>query len=222
MSSDSYTQISPEENGKDSGRRVVIVSAFRFPHGDAMSNRLLQLARSATLDGPLPIIINDWPLGVTFPESFEVPYGLNLITLSTRYRSRLGRLIARATRPLRVVRAMRAFGIRPGGHLAIVLPQGLLTVASVVAYKLWVSCQLVVDVTEHHDRNQFRGVLNSYYVRHRWTALLARISADRILTVSTRLSREFADSAPVKVVPPQVDSDEYAPCSPRPSDTACG
>ena len=62
--------------------RVVMLAAYRFPHGDAMSNRLLQLARSATPPGASTLIINDWPGNDRQPESVALPPELRLITLS--------------------------------------------------------------------------------------------------------------------------------------------
>lgn len=61
--------------------RLLALAAFRFPHGDAISNRLLQLARSATPPGTPTLVVNDWPAdGTRLPADPSLPPGVRLIS----------------------------------------------------------------------------------------------------------------------------------------------
>ncbi|MFG1884816.1 glycosyltransferase [Micromonospora sp. NPDC049102] len=192
--------------------RVVMVAAYRFPHGDAMSNRLLQLARSATPPGATTVIVNDWPGTERPPEPVTLPPELRLITLfAADGGGRLRRWARRQSRPLRVLRALRRAGIPTGEVTGICLPLGLWNLSTWIVLRLTMRCPLTVDVLERHEPGQFRhGRLTPYFIRHRWHSLLAARLADRVVAISTTLQRRLARShRPILVVPPQVDCADY-------------
>ncbi|RQX11512.1 hypothetical protein DLJ58_08195 [Micromonospora arida] len=192
--------------------RVVMLAAYRFPHGDAMSNRLLQLARSATPPGASTLIINDWPGNDRQPESVALPPELRLITLSAAGGGgRFRRWAHRQSRPLRVLRALRQAGIPTGDLTGVCIPLGLWNLSTWTVLRLTLRCPLTVDVLERHDPAQFRhGRLAPYFIRHRWHSFLAARLADRVIAISTTLQRRFARSdRATLVVPPQVDCADY-------------
>ncbi|WP_433538076.1 glycosyltransferase [Micromonospora sp. CA-249363] len=216
------TLTSPAQSAIDSGEpvpRVVMVAAYRFPHGDAMSNRLLQLARSATPPGATTVIVNDWPGTERPPEPVDLPPELRLITLfAADGGGRLRRWAHRQSRPLRVLRALRQTGIPTGEVTGICLPLGLWNLTTWIVLRLTMRCPLTVDVLERHEPGQFRhGRLTPYFIRHRWHSLLAGHLADRVIAISTTLRRRLSrGNRPILVVPPQVDCADYRPPAPPP------
>lgn len=194
--------------------QVLAVAAYRFPHGDAMSNRLLQLARSATPPGGTTLVVNDWPDdGSCPPESPELPCGVRLITLPRRRvgGGMAGRWLHRYTRPLRVLAGLRAAGVRPDALAGVHLPLSLWNLSTWLVLRTAVRCPVTVDVLERHDREQFpRGWLTPYFVRHRWAFFLAGRLADRVIAISETLERHFVGRGRATlVVPPQVDCADY-------------
>jgi glycosyltransferase involved in cell wall biosynthesis len=202
-------------DGMSQDGRVVVLSAYRFPYGDAMSNRLLQLARAASLPNEKALVVNVWPERGGGPESAEIPHGIDLTTIATRGRGRLGRLASRAVRPLQVVNEIRSAGIRRNNRVTLIIPQGLFGVISFAIYRAALACTVIVDVTERHDPGQFRrGKLAPYLIRHRWTAALTKVLPRKVIVVSRLLADIFGERNETMVVPPQVDCDEYPPASP--------
>ncbi|WP_433131777.1 glycosyltransferase [Micromonospora sp. CA-240977] len=199
--------------------QVLALAAYRFPHGDAMSNRLLQLARSATPPGGLTLVVNDWPDdGSRPPPAADLPPDVRLITLPRHPigGGALGRWLLRYFRPIRVLAALRRAGVRPGGLAGVYLPLGLWTLTTWVVLRVAVRCPVTVDVLERHDRAQFpRGWLTPYFIRHRWASFLAGRLADQIIAISEVLERHFVSRRrPTLVVPPQVDCADYADPAP--------
>ncbi|MGC4820222.1 glycosyltransferase family 4 protein [Micromonospora sp. DT63] len=177
-----------------------------------MSNRLLQLARSATPPGATTVIVNDWPGTDRPPEPVALPPGLRLITLfAAGGGGRFRRWVRRQSRPLRVLRALRRAGIPTGEITGICLPLGLWNLSTWIVLRLTVRCPLTVDVLERHEPGQFRhGRLTPYFIRHRWHSLLADRLADQVIAISTTLHRRLArPNRPILVVPPQVDRADY-------------
>ncbi|MET7705777.1 glycosyltransferase [Micromonospora sp. NPDC005413] len=192
--------------------QVVMVAAYRFPHGDAMSNRLLQLARSATPPGTSTLIVNDWPGNERQPESVALPPELRLITLfAAGGGGRFRRWMHRQSRPVRVLMALREAGVPIGDLTGFCLPLGLWNLTTWIVLRLTLRCPLTVDVLERHEPGQFRhGRLTPYFIRHRWHSFLAGRLADRIIAISTTLQRRFArPNRPILVIPPQVDCADY-------------
>ncbi|MEV5767854.1 glycosyltransferase [Micromonospora sp. NPDC052213] len=196
--------------------RLLALAAYRFPHGDAMSNRLLHLARSATPPGATVVVVNDWPAdGTRPPVDPPLPAEVKLLTLRPSRGGKLARWWHRQRRPLRVLAALRRAGVRRADLNGVLLPLGLWNLTTWVVLRLVVRRPVTVDVMERHDTQQFgRGRLNPHFVRHRWHALLAARLADRIIAISTALHGDFAHRRPTLVVPPQVDCAGYA--SPAP------
>jgi glycosyltransferase involved in cell wall biosynthesis len=208
----------------DEPGRLLFMTAFRFPDGDAMSNRLLQLARSACPPGTCALVVNDWP-GDRPPATppAVLPDNVELLTLRATGRSRAARHLARLNRPLRVVRALRDHGVGRDDIAAVCLPNGVLSLTTWLVLRTVLRRPIIVDVAERHDPAQFpRGRLEPHFVRHRWAMFLAATLADRVIVVSSHLQRHFEQrGAPVMVVPPQVDCDVFtAPSPPAPSPPA--
>ncbi|WP_433317831.1 glycosyltransferase [Micromonospora sp. CA-269861] len=198
--------------------RPLLVGAYAFPHGDATSNRLLQLARSAAPDGAHTLVVNDWPCEVAFPAGQPGVTGIDLVTMRIRGRHHLTRASARLARPLRVLRAVRRVGLGRGGVSVVLLPMALLTLGNWATLRLVLRCPVVVDASERHDRHQFRrGWLTPYFVRHRWSTFLATRLVGRATAVSTTLADYLTGHGlDVLVVPPQVDCDEFRAPQPPP------
>lgn len=194
--------------------QVLALAAYRFPHGDAVSNRLLQLVRSATAPGSMTLVINDWPEdGSRPPPAPDLPPDVRLITLPPRRIGCgvLGRWLHRWLRPLRVLAALSRAGIRRNDLAGVYLPLGLWNLLTWAVLRAAVRCPVTVDVLERHDPAQFRrGWLTPYFVRHRWGLFLAGRLADRIIAISEALEGHFAvRGRPTLVVPPQVDCADY-------------
>lgn len=192
--------------------RPLLVGHYRFPYGDATSNRLLQLARSAAPHGTHTLVVNDWPCdGSTPPQRDEVA-GIDLITLRTRGGNPVTRMSARLARPVRVLRAMRRRGVARGDVSVVLLPMAMMTLGNWAVLRLALRCPVVVDASERHDRHQFRrGWLAPYFVRHRWSTFLATRLVHRATAVSSTLGGYLErHGLDVLVVPPQVDCDEFA------------
>ncbi len=194
------------------------MGAYAFPHGDATSNRLLQLARCAAPDGAHTLVVNDWPCEVAFPAGRPGVAGIDLVTMRIRGRHHLTRMTARLARPVRVLRAVRQAGVDRGDVSVVLLPMALLTLGNWATLRLVLRCPVVVDASERHDRRQFRrGWLTPYFLRHRWSTFLATRLVDRATAVSTTLADYLTGHGlDVLVVPPQVDCDEFQAPQPPP------
>ncbi|WP_410821264.1 glycosyltransferase [Micromonospora sp. 050-3] len=192
--------------------RPLLVGHYRFPYGDATSNRLLQLARCAAPHGTQTLVVNDWPCDGSAPSQRDEVAGIELITLRTRGGNPVTRMAARLARPIRVLRAMRRRGVVRGDVSVVLLPMAMMTLGNWAVLRLALRCPVVVDASERHDRHQFRrGWLTPYFVRHRWSTFLATRLVHRAIAVSTTLGAYLERrGVDVLVVPPQVDCDEFA------------
>jgi glycosyltransferase involved in cell wall biosynthesis len=196
--------------------RPLLVGAYRFPHGDATSNRLLQLARCAAPDGTRTLVVNDWPCDGSVPAHRGEVAGIDLITLRARGGNRITRMSARLARPVRVLRAMRRRGVVRGDVSVVLLPMAMMTLGNWAVLRFVLRCPVVVDASERHDRQQFRqGWLAPYFVRHRWSTFLATRLVRQATAVSTTLAGYLkGHGLDVLVVPPQVDCDEFTESRP--------
>ncbi|MEH0972533.1 glycosyltransferase [Micromonospora sp. CPCC 205546] len=205
-------RFSPTRSGGDRSEKLMVLGAYRFPHGDAMSNRLLHLARSATPEGATTLVVNDWPADGSRPDPTpDLPPDVRLITLVGGGGGRFGRWLHQRTRPLRVLAALRRAGIRSDQLAGAYLPLGLWTLTTWAVLRVALRCPLTVDVVERHDPEQFpRGRLAPYFIRHRWSAFIAGRTADRVIVISETLERHFLRRGRrTMVVPPQVDCAAY-------------
>lgn len=204
--------------GRTRRPRPLLVGAYAFPHGDATSNRLLQLARCAAAEGTRTLVVNDWPCELAFPPPVGEVTGVDLVTIRVRGSNHLSRMSARTARPVRVLRALRRHGVGRGDVSVVLLPMAMMTVGNWAVLRLALRCPVVVDASERHDRSQFRrGWLTPYYVRHRWSTFLATRLVHRATAVSTTLAAHLRRyGMDVLVVPPQVDCDEFAAAGPPP------
>ncbi|WP_432050508.1 glycosyltransferase [Verrucosispora sp. NA02020] len=193
--------------------RPLLVGAYAFPYGDATSNRLRQLARSAAPEGERTLVVNDWPCEVPFPGPFGDVAGIDLITLRVRGGNRLTRMAARLARPVRVLRALRREGVDRDDVGVVLLPMAMMTLGNWAVLRLVLRAPVVVDASERHDRHQFaHGWLTPYFVRHRWSTFLTTRLVRRATAVTGALADHLgAYGLDVLVVPPQVDCAEFAP-----------
>ncbi|MFC8620174.1 glycosyltransferase [Micromonospora purpureochromogenes] len=188
-----------------------------------MSNRLLQLARSATPPGAPALVVNDWPDDGSRPDpAASLPSAVRLITLTGSARHRLTRWVRRQARPVRVLLALRRAGVDRRDLAAVYLPMNLFNLTTWAVLRAFLRRPVTVDVLERHDAAQFvRGRLTPYFIRHRWSSFLTGQLADRVIAISETLGNHFAGRGrPVLVVPPQVDCAQYT--SPEPPQLAGG
>jgi glycosyltransferase involved in cell wall biosynthesis len=198
---------------------VLAIAAYRFPHGDAMSNRLLQLIRSATPPGATAIVVNDWlDEHSPPPDSPPLPSGVRLITLPPPAGGLTRRILRRATRPIRLLTALRSEGITPSAFTGVYLPLGLWSLTMWFVLRVAVRAPMTVDVMDRHDGAQFRRPwLTAYYLRHRWAWMLAGRLDNQIIAISEDLERHFIGRGRrTLIVPPQVDCSEFEEPSPPP------
>ncbi|BCJ57430.1 glycosyltransferase [Micromonospora endophytica] len=202
--------------------RPLLVGAYAFPYGDATSNRLRQLARSAAPEGLRTLVVNDWPGEVPYPGEVTDLAGIDLITMRIRGGNRLTRMAARLARPVRVLRALQRHGVDRDEIGVVLLPMALMTLGNWAVLRLVLRAPVVVDASERHDRHQFaHGWLTPYFVRHRWSTFLATRLVGRATAVTGALADHLAGyGLDVLVVPPQVDCAEFRP--PRPPSLAAG
>ncbi|MCX4473382.1 glycosyltransferase [Micromonospora sp. NBC_01655] len=199
--------------------RLLALAAFRFPHGDAMSNRLLQLARAATPPGTPTLVVNDWPAdGTRPPADPPLPPGVRLISIGGGAHGPLTRWLRWRARPLRMLAALRRAGVRPRDLTGVYLPLSLWNLTTWAVLRSATRCRVTVDVLERHDPEQFpRGRLAPYFLRHRWGLFLAGRLADRVIAVSETIAGHFVRRGrPTLVVPPQVDLAEHPAPAPPP------
>ncbi|WBB71733.1 glycosyltransferase [Micromonospora sp. WMMD1128] len=216
------TFLDADQSG-ETGRTAVALAAYRFPHGDAPSNRLLQLARSATPVGGTTVVVNDWPPDGTLPPTTpDLPADVRLINLLPTGGGRWRRWWRRRTRSRRMLRALRAAGISPRHVDAVHLPLGLWDLATWAVLRAGLRCPITVDVTERHDPAQFAGGrLGPGFLRHRWAFFLAGRLADRVIAITHALERHFVRAGRATlVVPPQIDVTAFA--EPRPASLDSG
>ncbi|MFE9201811.1 glycosyltransferase [Micromonospora sp. NPDC007230] len=192
--------------------RLLLIAACHFPGGDALSNRMLHLALSATPPGSTAVVVNDWPSdGTCPPTNPPLPADIRVVTLTVTTGGRLVRWWQRQWRPVRVLVALRRAGVRPAELSAVYLPLGLWTLTTWAVLRLAVRRPVIVDVLERYDPQQFaRGRFAPPFIRNRWSAFLAARLADRTIVISTALRDEFAHRRPTLLVPPQVDRDTFA------------
>ncbi|MEV4656115.1 glycosyltransferase [Micromonospora sp. NPDC049301] len=195
---------------------LLVISSYRLPDGDAMSNRVLGLVRSAVV-AEEAVVVNDWPSGTTRPAAGQMPAGIRLVSLDRRASSRPARLWYRYWLPVRVAFALHRAGIRRSELASVYLTLGQWSLTMWVVLRLVVRRPVIVDVMERFDPQQFRwGRFDARLLRHRWQTYLAAHLADRVIAISTELYRRFSHRRPTLVVPPQVDLSRYPPSSAPP------
>lgn len=193
----------------------VVIGAFKYPQGDASSQRLLTLAQTLADSGRKALVINDGdshaPVGYR-PGTVASVRGVDYVCLPSGSGGRLRRLGHRASRPLRVAMTIRRLAA-PGRATWTILASGLCTPGLVATLRAVVRSTLVADIVERHDAVQFaRGRCAPYFLRHRFTSWLAGVATDRLIVISSRLARDHvkARRQPL-VVPALVDTSEYLP-----------
>ncbi|WP_420123062.1 glycosyltransferase family 4 protein [Nakamurella sp.] len=193
-------------------RPVVLITASPLPDGDASATRQWNLARSAAGIGGTPILVHDHPDSRGDDDRRTID-GAQLITLGGQGGGRLRRLLSRQTRAFRAVRALRQHGLGRDDISTVVLPMNVMTIGSWAVFRALLRCQVVVDVTERHDPQQFpRGRLTPYFVRHRWSTLLTRLLVHRVTTASTSLAATMRRSGlDALTVPAPLDCRDFAP-----------
>src|SRR5690348_1929300 len=130
-------------------QRLVVLSAYRFPHGDATATRILQLARAAGGADAPTLVVNDWPPGEPMPPRPPTPPdGVELVTVHANGRNRLARLVSRLTRPARLLRAMRRHGVYRHQVSAVCVPLGLVNLTTWVLIRTVLRRRIVVDASE--------------------------------------------------------------------------
>jgi glycosyltransferase involved in cell wall biosynthesis len=192
-----------------------VLSAYRFPQGDATANRLYHLALALCRAGGRVTVVNDaaaLPPGAV--PATDLPGDLRVVTLGRPVRSRPLRLLLRVARPVRLLAGLRRAGVRD--LRAALVPHGLMTPGTWAALRVALRGPIVVDVTERHDPHQFRrGRRDPGFLRHRWHAAVTDRLADGVLVPSRALQRRFAARrTPVLRVPPLVDCAAYAAARP--------
>jgi glycosyltransferase involved in cell wall biosynthesis len=188
-----------------------LIGAFRYPAGDASSNRLLALAKAAAAGGYRPLVVNDAPpLDSPLPRgSIGTFGGVDYVNTGPPVGARGYRLLGRLSRPARVARTIRRAGYQRGSGFASVA-SGLYTPGVHVALNWVLGLRTISDVVERHDAEQFpAGRRSPYYIRHRWTSMLSRVLPDGVIAISRTLEAVYSPSRSVLRIPPLVDLDEF-------------
>jgi len=213
--SETPTQDSPElGNAQDAGGYdFFVIGAFRFPQGDASSQRLLTLAQAAAAAGHRPIVVNDGDSNA--PEGYRPGTiarlgGVHYVCLPSASGGRGRRLARRASRPLRLAQTIRGLRLR-GATTWTTVASGLCTPGVLFALRVGLRTVVMADVVERHDSDQFaQGWLTPYFVRHRFTSWLVGVAADRVIVISSTLARRYVNMKPGPlIIPALVDVSEY-------------
>ena len=197
----------------------LLVGAFKFPHGDAPSNRMLSLAKTFRAAGYRPLIVNDGPgpPGATItPGRLASCDGVDYISLPQRSGGRAARAVQRTARPLRISRAVHRLGLERRQLRWVCVVSGLYTMSMHAALRFRLGARILVDVHERHDVSQFpKRWRDPYFLRHRYTAWIATRLPAKVLVISEHLRDRFSQRKDTLVLPPAVDVDEYSARVPR-------
>jgi glycosyltransferase involved in cell wall biosynthesis len=189
----------------------ILIGAFRYPAGDASSNRLLALAKAATSAGYWPLVVNDAPSDDSRDRKGDIRTfgGVDYVSTGPVVGGRASRLLVRLGRPVRLVRTIQHAGYKRKASFASV-SSGLYTPGVHVGLKWLLGMTTISDVVERHDAEQFAASRRSpHFLRHRWTSLLSRFLPDGVIAISRTLEAVYQPTRPVLRVPPLVDIDEF-------------
>lgn len=192
---------------------LFVIGAFKYPQGDASSQRLLTLAQACAAAGKQPVVINDGDSNAPAsyrPGTIASLRGVDYICLPSAEGGRVRRFVHRSSRPIRLARTMQRVRA-PGVTTSAVIASGLCTPGVLVVLRFVLRSIVMADVVERHDAAQFpQGRRAPYFLRHRLTSWLSRVAADRVIVISSKLARQYATMEPPPVVVPAlVDLSEY-------------
>lgn len=190
-----------------------VIGAFKYPRGDASSQRLLTLAQASAAAGRVPLVINDGDSNASvhyLPGTVSTAGGVDYVCFPSARGGRARRLLHRAARPIRLALAFRRFG-SPERARWVVLASGLCTPGLLLVLRLVRGYSVVADVVERHDASQFpQGWRAAYFLRHRFTSWLSGVATDRTIVISSRLASLYAFRRPQPlIIPALVDLSEY-------------
>lgn len=194
---------------------VILLGAFRYPEGDASANRVLSLAKTLAATGRTPLVVNDSPgnpAHAPTPGVIAAHDGIDYVCLRQPRGGRVARLLARTTRPLRVLSIVRSGGQSLSSVAWATVASGLYTPGLHLCLHRLGGMRTVADVVERPDPSQFAaGRRDPYFLRHRWTSWASGRLADRVIVVSSTLQAHFSRRKGTLVMPPAVDATEYRP-----------
>lgn len=189
-------------------KRILILGAYDFPHGDAPSNRLLALAKTLREAGYRPFVLGhgrevrayrDRRTGTHVVEGIE--FGV--------LRPSAGRLRSRLLRTWRLAGEVRRAGITD--VRCIYITQGTLTLGFALLCRYAWRRPLIVDCAEWFEPFQFpRGRLSPAFARFIVKFHALRGPRANIVAITGTLAAEFARrGCHVTCLPPQVDTDTF-------------
>lgn len=200
--------------------RILLLGMYRFPHGDAPSNRILALAKSFRAAGFAPFVIGN---GVHSEDhrteaGGHAVDGIPFTSVRDRKDRRAARVLARLFQTVVLAIAVRRTGI--GQVRFIYVTHSTVTLGLRLLCRFVWRRPLIVDCTEWHEPQQFRGGrLSPRYLQFGYKFhLLCR--GRHMIGITTAICAELRRrGSQVLRVPPQVD---VAAFPPRPAGQAGG
>lgn len=196
-------------------KKILLLGMYRFPHGDAPSNRMLAMAKSMHFAGYQPFVIGnglppDDSEGVNSWVKFvdEIPY----VTIRGGGHI-LSRLARRVFQTFFLARAVSRVGLKD--VISIVTTQGTVTLGILILSKYFWKKPLVIDCMEWFEPHQFRfGFLSPSYILFLYKFYFLSGRASSLICITKFLSHFFGGRGKeILTLPPQVDVDAFLPHS---------
>lgn len=193
-------------------KRVLILGMYRFPHGDAPSNRILAMAKSIRAAGYLPFVIGNGQIVGNepgAPANRGVVDGVPYVSVRAQRDSFFSRFIRRIFLTWFLVRAARGVGL--SNVQCVITTHTTVTLGLILFSKYIWRKPLIVDCSEWHEISQFKNGFGSpeYLIfKYRFHVLCGM--ARNVICISKLLTSHFNETAKSTLcLPPQVDVNAF-------------
>lgn len=194
--------------------RILVLGMYRFPHGDAPSNRILAMAKSLRFAGYQPFVIaNGVPPNGTLGAKSGIHSvdGIPYVTVRAEKDKFFNRFARRVFQTWFLARAVLHAGLKDVN--CIVTTQGTVTLGLLILSKYIWKKPLVVDCMEWFEPHQFKlGFFSPSFISFLYKFHFLSAHASRLICI-TRLLSDYFESKGKRVftLPPQVDVDSFEP-----------
>lgn len=190
--------------------KVLVLGLYRFPHGDAPSNRILGLSKTIMAAGMEPFVVAYGEAAAGSGMAWSSVDGVRYTSIRSHRSGCVARAAGRVLRSLSFARVADAIDIRSVRCVYTTL--GTLSPGLILLCRRVWHRPLIVDCMEWFEPSQFRlGVLSPTYLAFALKFHYLRRNAN-VICISTTLCSEFRRrGARVLHIPPQVDASSYAP-----------